>query len=83
MNVSIPVWALPIALIVAINLSCQVNADQQQADESSIDLTDTIVEVEAPPPPTVSLDYIMGKFNPSKDSNFVEIAAQYPTKSSI
>ncbi|NRB48612.1 MAG: M15 family metallopeptidase [Saprospiraceae bacterium] len=83
MNVSIPVWALPIALIVAINLSCQVNADQQQADESTIDLTDTIVEVEAPPPPTVSLDYIMGKFNPSKDSNFVKIAAQYTTKSNI
>lgn len=84
MNLSIPAWALPIALIVAISLSCQANSDQQQADAPTNNVIDTIVEAEAPPPPpTVSLDYIMGKINPSKDSNFVKIAAEYTTKSNI
>ncbi len=83
MNISISAWALPLILLLIISLGCQANAKQDQDKEPTDLLTDTIPQVESPPPPTVPLAYIMGKIEPSKDSNFVKIAAEYTSKSNI
>lgn len=83
MDISISAWALPIALILTISLGCQANANQDQHGDVVETPADSIPEVTPPPPPSISLKYIMGRFEPSKDSNFVKIAAEYTTKSNI
>lgn len=82
MNISMPTWALPVALILTVSLACQANSSQEEKQENP---TDSITQVEPPPPPspTVPLRYIMGQFEPAQDSNFVKIGAAYTTKSDI
>jgi len=64
-----------------ILISCQVKKDKTQTQSVS-DVVDS--KVVAPDLPlkasqneNVSLDFIMGKFNPSNDTSFVEISSQY------
>ena len=81
MNISIPAWVFPVALILTVSLACQANSSKEENQES---LTDSIAQEEpSPPPPSVPLQYIMGQFEPAQDSNFVKIAAEYTNKSNI
>jgi len=85
MNLSTFRWATHIGLCLIICVACQATAPQEdQKTSENTSVKDSIPAVETPPPPpTIPLKYIIGKFEPSQDSNFVKIASQYTNKSNI
>ena len=74
------------ALFLVFLMTCEANTSQEQS-HASVDSIPDRIPVQPPPPPppppTIPLEYIMGKFEPSKDSNFVKIASAYTYKSNI
>ncbi len=82
------IWVWSILMILIGAVACQVT-DSPPQKIAQATMIDTSVKEESevqPEPPaiaidtTISLDYLMGKFNPAKDSHFVKIAMAHATR---
>ena len=65
-------------------IGCQeTNTKQAAVDTTSIEVQEEIVEEKKEPPFNITSAYVMGKFDPAKDSSFVVIDVKYADRAGL